>query len=97
MFWDCWIHYLFESRVAINPGLGGVRDIVSAIISHEQTRVCRFQLLDAVFPKDLLIRYFKRCPKEKQMGPKLTLSLLINVYFNPASPLYSQNLYTLGL
>ena len=28
----------FGSRVALNPGLGGVRDVASAIISHEQTQ-----------------------------------------------------------
>ena len=28
---------LFGSRVALNPGLGGMRDVASVIISHEQT------------------------------------------------------------
>ena len=44
----------------LNPGLGGVRDVTSAIISHEQTqsnRVCYFQNSDAVFPKDPLSDY----------------------------------------
>ena len=44
----------FGSRVALNPGLGGVRDVASAIISHEQTqsnRVCCFQILDADISK----------------------------------------------
>ena len=48
---------LFSNRVALNPGLGGVRDVTSAIISHEQSqsnRVCYFQTLDAVFLKDPL-------------------------------------------
>ena len=52
--------FLFSNRVALNPGLGGVRDVTSAIISHEQTqsnRVCYFQTLDAVFPKDSLSDY----------------------------------------
>ena len=42
-------------RVALNPGLGDMRDVASAIISQEQTqyRVCYFQTLDAVFPEDL--------------------------------------------
>ena len=31
------IHNLLESRVALNPGLGCVSDVASAIISHEQT------------------------------------------------------------
>ena len=31
------IHLLFESRVAHNPGLGGVGDVASAIISHDQS------------------------------------------------------------
>ena len=35
LLWDC---RLFESRVALNPGLGRVRDVASAIISHEQTK-----------------------------------------------------------
>ena len=51
---------LFGSRVAL---LGGVTDVASVIISHEQTqsnRVCCFQTLDAVFPKDLLSDYL--CP-----------------------------------
>ena len=50
------------SRVALNPGLGGVRDLASAIITHEQTqqnRVCCFQTLDAVIPKDLLSDYLE--------------------------------------
>ena len=52
--------FLFSNRVALNPGLGGVRDVTSAIISHEQTqsnRVCYFQTFDAVFPKDSLSDY----------------------------------------
>ena len=28
---------LFGNRVALNPSLGGVRDVASVIISHEQT------------------------------------------------------------
>ena len=54
------IFCFFCNRVALNPGLGGVRDVTSAIISHEQTqsnRVCYFQTLDAVFPKDPLSDY----------------------------------------
>ena len=27
---------VFENRVALNPGLGGMRDVASDIISHEQ-------------------------------------------------------------
>ena len=30
--------FLFGNRVALNPGLGGVRDVASAIISPEQTQ-----------------------------------------------------------
>ena len=59
MFVQC----LFGNRVALNLGLGGMRDITSAIISHEQTqsnRVCSFQTLDAVFPKDLFSDYLFR-------------------------------------
>ena len=35
---DCKIHNIFESKIALNPGLGGVRDLASAIVSHEQTQ-----------------------------------------------------------
>ena len=28
----------FEGRVALNPGLGGVRDVVSVVIFYEQTQ-----------------------------------------------------------
>ena len=38
VLWDCGVQHLFESRVALNPGLGGVTDVVSVIISHEQTQ-----------------------------------------------------------
>ena len=59
-FWNCRVQHLFESRVALNPGLGGVMDVESAIICHEQTqsnRVCCFQSPDAVFTKDLFSDY----------------------------------------
>ena len=38
VLWDCRVQQLFESKVALNPGLGGMRDVASAIISHEQTQ-----------------------------------------------------------
>ena len=50
------------NRVALNPGLGGMRCVASAIIAHEQTRsnrVCCFQTLDLVFPKDLSSDYLE--------------------------------------
>ena len=53
---------LFGNRVALNPGLGGVSDVASAIISNEHTlsnRVCCFQISDAVYPKDLIFRLFE--------------------------------------
>ena len=37
VLWDCGIHNFLESSVALNPGLGGVRDILPVIISHKQT------------------------------------------------------------
>ena len=46
----------------LNPGLGCVRDIASAIISHELiqlNRVYCFQALDAVFPKELFSDYLE--------------------------------------
>ena len=52
---------MFGNRVALNQGLGGARDVTSAIISHEQiqsNRVCCFQTLDDVFSKDLFSDYF---------------------------------------
>ena len=45
----------------LNPGLGVMRDVASASISHEQNqsnRTCCFQTLDAVFQNDLLWHYF---------------------------------------
>ena len=51
------MHNLFERSVALNSGLGGIMDVASAIISHEQTqqnRVCCFHPFDAVFTKDPL-------------------------------------------
>ena len=35
---DCRVQHLFESRVALNPGLGGVRNVTDVIVSHEQTQ-----------------------------------------------------------
>ena len=59
VLFDYRIHNVFESRVALNPVLRGVRDVASAIISHEQSqlnRVCCFNRLDAVFSKDPIIK-----------------------------------------
>ena len=63
---------LFGSRSALNAGLGGVRDVASVIISHEQSqsnRVCRFQTLDSVFPKDLLSDYSQEMLMKKNDIP----------------------------
>ena len=38
VLWDCRVQHLFENRVALNPGLGGVRNVASAIIFYEQTQ-----------------------------------------------------------
>ena len=38
VLWDCRIHNFFESRVALISEIGGVREVTSAIISHEQTQ-----------------------------------------------------------
>ena len=55
------LYYIVTMKlVFLHMRLGGVRDVASAIISHEQTqsnRVCCFQTLDAVFPKDLFSDY----------------------------------------
>ena len=64
VLWDCRVQLLFGNRVALNPGLGGVRDVASASITFalEQTqsnRVCYFQTLDAVFPKDHFSDYLE--------------------------------------
>ena len=51
--------FVWGNSTVLNPGLGGVRDIAFAIISHKQTqsnRVCYFQDLNAIFQKDL--RFF---------------------------------------
>ena len=61
VLWDCRVQLLFGNIIVLNQGLGGVRDVASAIISHEQTqsnRVCCFQTLDAVIPKGLFSDYF---------------------------------------
>ena len=59
VLWDYRVQLLFESRVALKPGLGGLMDVASAIIYHEQTQSnCCFQTLDVVFPKDLISDYF---------------------------------------
>ena len=34
VLWDCRIQHLFGNRVALNPGLSGVRDVASTIISQ---------------------------------------------------------------
>ena len=54
VLWDCTVQHLFESRVALNSGLGGVRNVVSVIISHEQTKNTE----SAVFK--LYMLYFQR-------------------------------------
>ena len=46
------VQHLFESRVALNSGLGGMKNVAFAIISHEWTAPAIFQALYAVFPKD---------------------------------------------
>ena len=54
----------------LNSGLGGVRDVAYAIISHEQTQlnlVCCFQALDAVFPKDPFLQIIDA---KHQISPK---------------------------
>ena len=38
VLWDCRVQDLFESRVALNSGLGGMKNVASAIISHEWTQ-----------------------------------------------------------
>ena len=45
----------------LNLGISGMRDVTSAIISHEQTQqkpVCCFQFMASVFLKDPFIRLF---------------------------------------
>ena len=54
VLWDCRVQLLFGNTVALSPRQGGVRDVASVIISHEQTqsnRVCCFQSLDARIAK----------------------------------------------
>ena len=61
VLWDCMVQHSFDSRGALNPGLGGLRDVASAIIFHEHTEsnlVCCFQTPHAVFPKDLFSDYW---------------------------------------
>ena len=54
VLWDCKVQHLFENRVALNSGLGGVRNVASVIISHEQTQKTE----SAVFK--LYMLYFQR-------------------------------------
>ena len=54
VLWDCTVQHLFESRVALNSGLGGVKNVASVIISHEQTKKNE----SAVFK--LYMLYFQR-------------------------------------
>ena len=56
---DFRVQHLFESREAVNPGLGGVRDVVSALsfMNRLSKTVCCFQTMDVVFTKDLLSDY----------------------------------------
>ena len=38
VLWVCKVQDLFGNRVALNSGLGDMRDVASAITSHEQTQ-----------------------------------------------------------
>ena len=53
---DCWVRNFYLETVLLTSGIGRLRDVASASISHEQTqsnRVCWFQTLDAAIQKDL--------------------------------------------
>ena len=40
VLWGCKVqHLVFESRVALNSGLGGVRNVASVVITHERDKV----------------------------------------------------------
>ena len=39
VLWDSRVQHLFERRVALNPALGGLRDVESAINSHELDKI----------------------------------------------------------
>ena len=54
VLWDYKVQHLFESRVALNSGLGGMRNVAFVIISHEQTQKPE----SAVFK--LYMLYFQR-------------------------------------
>ena len=73
---------LFGSKVALNPGLGGVRDGASANISHEQTQSNRVTLstLNATFPNDFFFRLFRdrnSCRCATCGGPTLGLHIYV--------------------
>ena len=53
VLWDRRIQNLFENRISLNPGLGGVRDVASAIISQEQSAIFKLWMLCFQIPKDL--------------------------------------------
>ena len=78
MYWR-YLQYEYSDKELL---LGGVRDVTSVIISHEQTQsnhVCCFQTLDAVFPKDLFVRFVTFAFKD------ITLSFLniLNIFCRP--------------
>ena len=60
-----------------------MKDVESAIISHEQTqsnRVCCFQTLDAVFPKDLYSDYLEHSGKRELLGDQACLPYRIKFF-----------------
>ena len=55
--------YAWTLLFPLNPGLGGMIFVASDLILHEQTQsnqVCCFQILNAVFPKDLFSVYLDK-------------------------------------
>ena len=82
---------VFGNRVELNPGLGGVREVASAIIFHEQTqsnRSCYFQTSDAELPKNLFSDYLQvtaagvvPCGGPK-MSPRTSIQCYVYIFWS---------------
>ena len=69
VLWDCRVQHLSESRVALNPGLGDVRDVASAIISHDSIKASLlFSNFGCCISKGTPFRYLisRRCVVNKK-------------------------------
>ena len=71
VLWGRRVWYLFENWVALNPGLGGMRDVAFVIISHEPTqsnRVGSFSNFGCYVPKGSPFILFIKCKISDLIG-----------------------------